>query len=267
MKWRPISGIVLRQVYLLRGSAIRVFPLFVWVAVDMLLWGFLTRYLNQVTGQGHDFVPQLLGAVLFWDFLSRVMLGVSVAFLEDIWSRNFLNLFSTPLTVHEYLCGLILVGIGTSLIGLLVMLGLAMLIFGLSFAPLGLLLGHAVFILLVFGVSLGILACSIVLRFGPAAEWMTWPIPTLLAPFAGVFYPVASLPAWMQAVSVMIPPSHVFEAMRAALLEGKLVQSQLWTADLMAVGYLVLAAWGFGRVFKRVVGTGQLARYAAEVGA
>jgi ABC-2 type transport system permease protein len=197
----------------------------------------------------------------------RVMLGTSVAFLEDIWSRNFLNLFSTPLRISEYLCGLILVGAGTSLIGLCAMFALAVPIFGLSFVSLGWFLVHAFFVLLVFGITLGVIACGIVLRFGPAAEWLTWPIPALLAPFAGVFYPVSTLPGWMQTVAAALPPSRIFEAMRAALGSGQALHGQLWTADALVLLYLALAVWAFRAVFRHVVGTGQLARYAAEVGA
>jgi ABC-2 type transport system permease protein len=86
---------VLRIVYLYRGSPQRVFPIFIWVAVDILLWGFLTRYLNSVSRAEVNFVPALLGAVLLWDFLARVMQGVTMAFFEDVWTRNFLNIFAT----------------------------------------------------------------------------------------------------------------------------------------------------------------------------
>src|SRR5271157_4270079 len=97
MKPVRIAAIVLRHFYLLRGSPARVLPLFAWVAIDIVLWGFITRYLNSVAAPGFNFVPSLLGAALLWDFLVRVMQGVTMAFFEDVWSRNFLNIFATPL--------------------------------------------------------------------------------------------------------------------------------------------------------------------------
>jgi ABC-2 type transport system permease protein len=265
MKLRPVAGIVLRQVYLMRGSFVRFFPLIAWVLIDILLWGFLTRYLNSVAGRGVDFVPQLLGAALLWDFLSRVMLGVTVAFLEDVWSRNLLNFFATPLTIPEYLCGMVATGVGTSLIGLAAMLALAVLVFGLSFFPLGVFLAHAMLVLLIFGVVLGVLACAIVLRWGPAAEWLTWPIPALLTPFAGVFYPVTTLPAWMQAVAAALPPSYVFEALRSRLAGAAApAQGHLLGAEALTLAYLLAAGFVFLRVFRKVVRNGMLARYSAE---
>ncbi|WP_197495888.1 hypothetical protein [Acidihalobacter yilgarnensis] len=99
MNLQRIAAIALRQFYIMRGSPARILPIFIWVGVDMVLWGFFTRYLNQISGSGLDFVPRLLGAVLLWDFFTRVMLGMTAAFFEDIWARNFLNLFATPLSI------------------------------------------------------------------------------------------------------------------------------------------------------------------------
>src|SRR5512144_2630979 len=138
MQLTRTAAIVLRQLFLIRGSISRVFPLFAWVAIDIVLWGFITRYLNTVAPPGFNFVPALLGAVLLWDFFARVMHGVTMAFLEDVWSRNFLNIFATPLSISEYLGGLVLSSIATSSIGLLVMLLLATIVFGLSYFVYGL---------------------------------------------------------------------------------------------------------------------------------
>lgn len=85
------AAVVLRQFYLMRGSPSRILPLFIWIAVDMVMWGFMTRYLNHFATGGFDFVPALLGAVVFWDFFIRIMQGVTITFFEDVWSRNFLH--------------------------------------------------------------------------------------------------------------------------------------------------------------------------------
>ncbi len=258
------AAIVLRQFYLLRGSLTRVVPLFVWVAIDIVLWGFITRYLNTVARSGLDFVPMLLGAVLLWDFFSRVMHGVTTAFFEDVWSRNFLNLFATPLTLVEYLAGLVVSSIVTSAIGLLVMLLLAAGVFGLSFFIFGLAFVPFLLVLFLFGVALGILGSGVVLRLGPAAEWFIWPIPALVSPFVGVFYPLSTLPLWMQHLAYLLPPSYVFEGMRTILSGGAAPAHMLALGALLAAVYVVLACWFFARVYGHAVRSGLLARYSAE---
>ena len=258
------AAIVLRQLYLIRSSIARTLPLVVWVAVDIVLWGFITRYLNSVTSPGFNFVPVLLGAVLFWDFFTRVMQGVTTSFLEDVWSRNFLNLFATPLTISEYLAGLVLTSIMTSTLGLIVMLVLATAVFGLSFFTFGLMLVPFLLVLFLFGIALGIVAVSIVLRLGPASEWFIWPIPALLSPFAAVFYPLSTLPKWMQYISHALPPSYVFESMRAILAGHPASPTNLLWAASLAVLYILLATWLFARIHRHTIRTGLLARYSAE---
>ena len=258
------AAIVLRHFYLLRGSFTRVVPLFVWVAIDIVLWGFITRYLNAVARSGFDFVPMLLGAVLLWDFFSRVMHGVTTAFFEDVWSRNFLNLFATPLTLAEYLGGLVVSSTVTSAAGLLVMLLLATGVFGLSFFVYGLALLPFLLVLFLFGVALGILGSAVVLRLGPAAEWFIWPIPALVSPFVGVFYPLGTLPSWMQYLAHVLPPSYVFEGMRAILAGGGAPNGMLALSAMLSAAYVAFACWFFTRVHRYAVRTGLLARYSAE---
>jgi ABC-2 type transport system permease protein len=264
MSTRRIAAVALREFYLMRGSLSRVLPLFAWVAVDVVLWGFITRYLNSVTASGMNFVPVFLGAVLLWDFFTRVMQGVTMTFFEDVWSRNFLNLFATPLSVGEYITGLVLCSIGASCIGLTVMLVLAGAVFGLSFAIYGIALAAFLGVLFLFGIALGIFASGAVLRLGPAAEWFVWPIPMVLSPFAGVFYPLSTLPAWMRAVGRLLPPAYVFEGLRAIVAGRTASFSQLFWSGTLALAYLMLACAFFLHIYQRAVRTGLLARYSAE---
>jgi ABC-2 type transport system permease protein len=263
MNFNRALAIVLRQYYLMRGSFSRIIPLFLWVAIDMILWGFLSRYLDSVS-TGMRFVAQLLGSVLLWDFLQRVMQGVTIAFLEDVWSRNFLNFFASPLRVSEYLGGLVITSILTSLVGLVVMITLATSVFGLSFLSFGLLMIPFVGILFLTGIALGILGAAMVLRLGPSSEWFIWPIPALISPFAGVFYPVATLPAWMRMVSLALPPSYVFEGMRAGLASGTVPAGSLLAGGGLSVFYLGLSCWLFHRTYRYAIRTGLIARYSAE---
>jgi ABC-2 type transport system permease protein len=261
---RRTSAIVLRQFYLMQGSPVRVVPLFAWVAIDMVTWGFITKYLNAVSGSGFNFVPSLLGAVLLWDFFTRVMQGVTTTFFEDVWSRNFLNVFATPLSIWEYVSGLVLSSIATSSVGLVVMLVLATAVFGLSFFFYGVLLIPYLLLLFVFGIALGIFGCGIVLRLGPASEWLIWPMPALISPFAGVFYPLSTLPSWMRFLSRLLPPSYVFENMRSIVLKRPVAPSALLWAAALDLVFLLLASWFFRSIYHHAVRTGLIARYSAE---
>ena len=264
MNGRRVLALLRRQFDLMRSSPARVLPLFAWVAVDMVLWGFIARYVEAIARATHPLLPALLGAVLLWDFFARVMQGVTTPFLEDVWSRNFVNLFGSPLSLGEYVAGLVAAAVVTSAIGLVVMLALATSLFGLGVAPLGLRALAFLAVLFGFGVALGLFGCALVLRYGPAAEWLIWPIPAVLSPFVGVFYPLATLPGWMQTIGWWLPPAHVFEGLRALLAGGAMPLAELALAAALTAGHLLLAGWLLRRVFARARRSGLLARYSAE---
>lgn len=264
MQLGRVMAVLLRYGYLLRNSPARVLSLYVWVAVNLVIWGLFTRFLAQEGGLRFHAVTVLLGAVVLSDFLSRVAFGVVTTFFEDVWSRNFLNLFASPLSSHEYILGLLLSGCLSSLLGLVAMSAVANLWFDLSPWSYGAALLPCLVILLLSGMALGLLGIGIVLRYGPASEWLVWPIPALITPFAGVFYPIASLPGWMQNVAWALPPSYVFEGLRAVLRDGQADMTELLVGFALSLGYVALAMAWFTRVFRRALQSGLLARYSAE---
>lgn len=264
MNFKRVAAMMLRQFYLIRSSFTRILPMFAWVAVDIVLWGFITRYLNAVVSRGFDFVPLFLGAVLLWDFFSRVMHGVTMAFFEDVWSRNFMNIFASPLSIAEYLTGLVGTSIATSLAGLIMMFLLAGAAFGLSFFIYGRFIVPFLIVLFLFGIALGIFSTALVLRFGPAAEWFIWPLPAILSPFACVFYPLSSLPEWMQYAAYILPPSYVFEGMRGLISGSAVFPSSLLLAGVLVIFYVLIACWYFIHVYRRALRTGLISRYTAE---
>ncbi len=261
---RRVAAILLRLFYLLRGSSARVVPLFAWQAVDIVLWGFISRYLNTVSSARFNFIPALLGAIILWDFLVRALHGVIVAFMEDVWSRNFLNIFAAPLAISEYLIGLVLFSVATSVVVLAVMVVLATAAFGLQFFAIGVMLVPFLLLLFLFGVALGIFGAAIVLRWGPAAEWLIWPLPALLSPLACVFYPLSALPHWLQWVARLVPPTYVFEGMRSVVEGHGAPFTPLLICAALTILSLLAACRAFLRVYHHAVRTGLIARYSAE---
>ncbi len=259
-----VSAIILRQFFLLRKNITRICNIFLWITLDVILWGFTTRYLNSVGQATFDFVPVLLGAVILWSFLIRVQQGVILAFFEDMWSRNFLNLFASPLKVNEYILGLIVASITTSSAGFAVMTLIGSFAFGFNILSLGLPLFLFLLVIFLFGLALGIVTTAFVFRFGPAAEWLAWLVPFMLGPFAGVFYPIAALPSSLQPIAKAIPPSYVFEGLRSLVIHGTFSPEKLILGAVLAAAYLVLAYFVFIQMFKIVLKKGLLTRFTSE---
>ena len=264
MNFRRVGAVVLRQLYLYRSSPQRVLPLFIWVVLDIVLWGFIARFLGQVSHSTFQFGPALLGAVLLWDFLTRVMQGVTTAFFEDVWSRNFMGVFASPMRISEYLAGLISIGVSNSLVALVAMYALAWAIFGLSVFSYGVAILPFLLVLFLTGIALGVFGAGLVLRLGPASEWLIWPIPTLVSPFVGVFYPISVLPPWMQLIGRAVAPSYVFAGLRAVVSGHPAPWGDLGIGAALAAAYMVLACWVFVRIYRYAIRAGLIARYSAE---
>jgi ABC-2 type transport system permease protein len=264
MNFKRVYAVFLRQMFVIRNMPSRTVPYVLWAVLDIVLWGFITKYLNAVGHAQFSFVSTILGAVLLWDFLQRVQQGMTIPFLEDVWAHNLINLFASPLTIGEYIVGFIVTSTVTSFFGLVLMIALAALVFGLSLFSLGIALVSFLLILFLFGIALGILGATVVLRLGPYAEWFIWPIPALLAPFAGVFYPIASLPSWMQYIAHALPPSYVFEGMRSILIAGTYDITTLVWGVALAIVYVAASYGLFAFMYRVVVRKGLIARFSAE---
>lgn len=264
MKLKPIYAIIYRYFSILRGSPDRILGLYIWMFIDMVLWGLISTYLGRLVPEGFNAISVFLGAVLLSNFFSRVMLNINMTFFEDMWARNFLNLFASPLRLGEYLAGLIICGLLTSVFGLILAFTAAAWLFDLSPFIYGWALLPNLLVLYLFGIALGIFGCAVVLARGPSSEWFIWPIPAVISPFVGVYYPLSTLPEWMQQVAALLPPSYVFEGLRGVLHHTPPDGAGLLIGLMLSVIYIALASMAFLSVYKKAMRTGLIARYAAE---
>jgi ABC-2 type transport system permease protein len=226
---RRVTAMVKRYAYLIMGSLPRIVELMYWPLVQMLLWGFLQTHLQRSTTLYEQAAGLLIGSVLLWDILLRSQFGFSLSFLEEMWSRNLSNILMSPLRPGEYVLSLMAISLLRLFLGLLPVVILANLFFGFNLFSLGLALG-AFFANLVFaGWTIGLIANGVVIRYGMGAESFTWVAVFFLLPICCVYYPLATLPAWLQPVAEALPPTHVFEGMRA------LVIHQRFRADHMLI--------------------------------
>lgn len=217
---RRVGAILLRHFFLWRGSWTRLFDLVYWPVLQVMIWGFMTEFLAGKSSWVAQAGGVFIGAVLLWDVLVRGQFGMTLSMLEEMWSRNLANLFVSPLRPSEFAVALMSLSILRSLIGVVPAALLAIPLFGYSVFELGLPLLAFWSLLLVFGWAIGLALCGLLLRFGLAAESYAWASVFLLAPFSGVYYPVATLPGWLQPLAWCLPTTHVFEGMRAAMVDG-----------------------------------------------
>ena len=230
-----IGAMILRYWYLLISSWPRLLELVYWPALQIVTWGFLQTYIAENAGFFARAGGTFIGAIILWDILFRGQLGFSISFLEEMWARNLGNLMMSPLKPIEFLISLMIMSLIRLAIGVIPMTLLAMFVFDFNFYSLGLPL-IAFFCNLIFtSWSLGIFVSGLVLRNGLGAESIVWTLMFGILPLACVYYPVTVLPHWLQVVAWALPPTYVFEGMRALLID------HVFRADLMVDALLINA--------------------------
>ncbi|MCR4409929.1 MAG: ABC transporter permease [Candidatus Saccharicenans sp.] len=263
MKPYRISAMFLRHIYLYKHSLTRLVEIFYWPLLDLLVWGFVSLYITKLSAEGKstpNFLGIFLGALILWDILFRSQQGISVSFLEEVWARNFLNLFVSPLTIGEYLASLMMVAVFKVVVVFLISSLLAWLLYSFNLFIIGMYLLPFMICLVILGWAIGILTTGLILRFGQQAEVLAWGVAFLFQPISAVFYPVSVLPKFLQKVALAIPASYVFEGMRAIIFGRTFPAGHLVKAFGLDLVYLLLALFFFFRMFRQVRAKGLLAK-------
>ena len=218
MRWHKIYGLSLRHIYLIKSSFPRILDLIYWPSIQVFLWGFISKFFTISSSYYNNTVGIILTAAILYDFLFRSSISYNMMFLEEIWSRNFTNLFIAPIKISEIIAALTMTAIFRTMIGLVPAVLLAIPLFGVSIFKLGIPLFFLLIALYIFGISLGLLVTAGLLRFGPSFENIAWASLFFLAPLGCIYYPIEILPNFLQIIAKILPLVNIFEEMRNILI-------------------------------------------------
>jgi len=241
MKLYRMYALFLRHMYLIRSSLPRILDLIYWPTIQIVLWGFISKFFTLHSDFYNHTVGIILSSAILYDFLFRSSISFNMLFLEEIWSRNFTNLFIAPLKVSEIITALTLTALARTLIGIIPAIFLATPFFGISLFNLGPSLILLFLSLYLFGITLGLLVTAGLLRYGPAFENIAWSSLFLLAPLGCVYYPLAILPDWLQIIAKALPLVYIFEEVRSILLNNIVNYSNIITALKLNLIYFASA--------------------------
>ncbi len=253
-------AVVLRYLYGIEHDVPRLFDICFWPVIDLFVWGFLTVYLAQARGGGYVALSWLIGGVIFWTLLYRSSQDVAVQLLEDIWARNFLNLFASPLRLSEFVLALLIVTCLKVLLTLVIVGLLAYAVYAFDIFAVGFYLLPFLGVLFLFGWAMGLVVAALIVRYGSRVQIFAWGAAFLIQPISAVFYPVDILPAPLAALARANPATYVFEGMRAVLLQGTFAADQWLLALALSGVALALSVWLFYALFDQARGRGMLAR-------
>ena len=253
-----IYGLFLRHFYLITRSFPRILDLIYWPSIQITLWGFISNFFASHTTYYNNAVGVILTCAILYDFLFRTSIGFNMLFLEEIWSRNFTNLFIAPMKISEIIVSLIFTALVRALIGLIPAVLLTSPLFGISILELGIYLFFLFLSLYIFGITLGILVSAGLLRFGPSFENIAWSTMFLLAPFGCIYYPIEILPEIFQKIAYMLPLVYIFEEARNILINNTVDISNLIQAYMLNMVYIIISITLFFYSFNKARDKGTL---------
>lgn len=260
IRWIAVWAIILEHLYTWRRNYNRIIDSFWWPFLDLITWGLTSTYLSQSYDLTENIVAILLGGIILWYFVQQAQRDVSVTLLDEAWNRNFVNIFTTPLRLREFLLAALILG-GIKLIAtMLVLTSISYFFYRFNIFSLGIFLVPAILNLIIVGWWIGFIVDGLILKYGYRVESLAWSFVFIIYPFSAVMYPVSSLPDWAQAVASVLPTSYIFENMRLILFSGTfslpyILVGTAWnivylTGSLLFVKFMFTQALRSGRLVK-----------------
>ena len=258
MKFYRIYALFLRHFYLIKSSFPRILDLIYWPTIQIILWGFISKFFTMHSDFYNHTAGIILSAAILYDFLFRSSISFNMLFLEEIWSRNFTNLFIAPLKVSEIITALTATALIRTIIGIVPAILLASPFFGVSLLNLGPALILLLLSLYMFGITLGLFVVSGLLRYGPAFENVAWSSLFLLAPLGCIYYPLSILPDWLQIIAKGLPLVYIFEEVRSILVNNVVNYYNIMSALILNLIYFLLSVLVFYSAFHEARNRGTL---------
>lgn len=259
MRWYRINALLLKYFYLSVNKFDRIFDIIYWPVLDIFIWGFMTNYIKQVSSL--NIMSMILGGIVLWVFVWRSSQDITVYILEDFWSKNLYNLYSSPMMIKELIISLLMLGVIRAVLAFTFLTIIAFLLFKFTVFEIGILyLGLFVLGLIIFSWSIGLFVSSFIMRWGSRIQVLAWSVVWIIQPFSCVFYPLSALPPWAQNVAKIFPTTYIFEGMRAAVNNQPINLSSIMLAIGLSLLFFIILVYIFYRSILRAKKTGLLAK-------
>ncbi|OGH15829.1 MAG: hypothetical protein A3C22_01975 [Candidatus Levybacteria bacterium RIFCSPHIGHO2_02_FULL_37_10] len=256
MKFNRIYAIILRNLFSFKHSFDRLSDVFYWPIIDLILWGLTSAYFTKYAANIPQLTLILLSGVLLWIIVWRGQSEITIGILDDLWNRNLINLFASPLKFSEWIMALIALGIIKSIISFLFGVLVAYLLYAVNIAPYAFYLIPFALLLIMAGWSMGFFIAALILRFGTRIQTLAWTAPWVLSPFSAIYYPVSILPDWAQKISSLLPTSYIFEGMREVINTGNLDSMKIIISLTLNIIYLTLSVYFLKSSFNKIMRSG-----------
>ena len=261
MRFYRVNALMLKYWYIATRRLDRLLDTFYWPLIGLLVWGFTTYYISDLV-QNSKVIDFFLGGAILWTVFIIAQTDIGIYVLEDFWSRNVFNLFASPVKNSELLTSIAIFGLLRSSISFLFLISISYLLYSFNLFTIGILF-ISIFALglILFGWVIGIFVTSLIFIYGARVQSFAWTIGWLIQPFSAVFYPLSTLPVWLQKISLLLPTTYIFEGMRTALNNSVMDWKGLAISFMINIVLLIFAYISFERAVKIAKKKGRLTRF------
>jgi ABC-2 type transport system permease protein len=250
MSFGRIWAVFLRYFYFF-AKLDHLCDLFYWPALDIILWGVTSIWIQAHETEVPSIAIAILTGLVFWQIIWRGNYEITVNMLQEFWSRNLVNLFSTPLKLSEWMIALMFVGSIKICISLAFGAFIVWLLYALNVFSLGWAFLPFCVSLTLSGWFMGFLSAAVMVYYGQRVQMLAWMTAYLFAPFSAVYYPVSALPFWAQKIAYCLPTTYIFEGMRRILYEHTFSLRMLIISFILNIFYLILSLLFFRFMFHK----------------
>lgn len=255
LRLRRLYAFGLRHTFPLRRDFDLLSDMLYWPMIDVLVWGITSQWLGSGDGKA-SVIGAILTGLILWNIIWRSQSEVSRNLIDEIWNNNLVNLFTTPLSLGEWIMGVIGLSLMKMTFTVTLISSMIFLLYKVSIFTLGWWLVPFFIGAAMSGWWIGFIAAGIVIRWGPKVQTVVWTLPGVLLPFSVVFFPLALLPTFLQPISRLLPTTYIFESMRSLLATGHVDWRYIAMSYVLNLIYLAGALIWFKRSFRHSLSLG-----------
>lgn len=256
MKLHRIYAIILRFMYLFRHSYDRLGDVFYWPILDLFLWGLTSVYFTRYATNIPQIILLILSGILLWIIVWRGQSEITVGILDDLWNKNLINIFISPLKFSEWIIALVTLGAIKAFLSFSFAVLVAYILYAINLLSYAFYIIPFALLLIMTGWSMGFFIAALILRYGTRIQTLAWIAPWIISPFSAIYYPVSALPDWAQKISNLIPTSYIFEGMREVINTGNLDLMKIIISLGLNIAYLMLSIYFLKSSFNKLLQRG-----------
>lgn len=251
MKWFRIKAVILRHLLQYPRDLGRLSMLFYWPLIDIIIIGFTMLWLKNMNAISENLEKVVLSSIILWQVIVRSNLDISGSLLEEIWSHNMNNFFSTPITLAEWNVAVIFLSFGLSLLVFGYISLLSWFLYSFNILSLGWILVPVFLQLYISGMAMGFIAASILVYYGVRVHSLVFMMGYFLMPLSGVSYELDVLPQVAQYLAYLLPMSYIFEFMRLYILKSVLAWNLFGMVTILNIFYFSASIISFKCMFEK----------------